>query len=188
MHLSHRLRRTNPLNVGFGLRRNPVLQAPDMKTIVSQHGAFFPFSRSCSLPASSISVCLAHSKHFLHNFSFFSDNFFELSENGSENILKSQRLVREEAEGKVTRENEPVLLVLSVCDGEIILEKGKILSEKRHFEWSLAASLASRAGCRKSLQNTRLPILSEVVASAATARAESGANPVVRWSATTSVA
>ncbi len=29
------------------------------------------------------------------------------------------------------RENEPVLLVLSVCDGEIILEKGEILSEKR---------------------------------------------------------
>ena len=28
------------------------------------------------------------------------------------------------------RENEPVLLVLSVCDGEIILEKGEILSEK----------------------------------------------------------
>jgi len=25
------------------------------------------------------------------------------------------------------RENEPVLLVLSVCDGEIILEKGEIL-------------------------------------------------------------
>ena len=31
------------------------------------------------------------------------------------------------------RENEPVLLVLSVCDGEIILEKGEILSEKRHI-------------------------------------------------------
>ncbi len=29
------------------------------------------------------------------------------------------------------RENVPVLLVLSVCDGEIILEKGEILSEKR---------------------------------------------------------
>ncbi len=29
------------------------------------------------------------------------------------------------------RENESVLLVLSVCDGEIILEKGEILSEKR---------------------------------------------------------
>ena len=28
------------------------------------------------------------------------------------------------------RENEPVLLVLSVCDGEIILEKGEILYEK----------------------------------------------------------
>ena len=30
------------------------------------------------------------------------------------------------------RENESVLLVLSVCDGEIILKKGEILSEKRH--------------------------------------------------------
>src|SRR6266550_147042 len=86
-------------------------------------------------PASSISVCLAQSKHFLHNFSFFSDNFFELSENGSGNILKSQRLVRGEARGKVMRENEPVMLVLSVCDGEILLEKGEMLSEKRHKLW-----------------------------------------------------
>jgi hypothetical protein len=39
---------------------------------------------------------------------------------------------RGKAEGKVMRENESVLLVLSVCDGEIILEKGEILSEKRH--------------------------------------------------------
>jgi len=30
------------------------------------------------------------------------------------------------------RENEPVLLVLSVCDGKIILEKGEILYEKCH--------------------------------------------------------
>ena len=30
------------------------------------------------------------------------------------------------------RENEPVLLVLSVYDGEIILENGEILCEKRH--------------------------------------------------------
>ncbi len=29
------------------------------------------------------------------------------------------------------RENEPVMLVLSVCDGEILLEKGEMLSEKR---------------------------------------------------------
>ena len=29
------------------------------------------------------------------------------------------------------RENKPVLLVLSAYDGEIILEKGEILSEKR---------------------------------------------------------
>jgi len=31
------------------------------------------------------------------------------------------------------RENEPVLLVLSVCDGKIILEKGEILYEKCHL-------------------------------------------------------
>ena len=30
------------------------------------------------------------------------------------------------------RENEPVLLIFSVCEEEIILEKGEILSEKRH--------------------------------------------------------
>jgi hypothetical protein len=30
------------------------------------------------------------------------------------------------------QENVPVLLVLSVCDKEIILEKGEILWEKRH--------------------------------------------------------
>lgn len=35
------------------------------------------------------------------------------------------------------RENEPVLLVLSVCDGEIILEKGEILCEKCHRCWFL---------------------------------------------------
>lgn len=53
-HLSHGLRRTNTFNVGFGLRGNPVLQAPGMKAIVCQHGAFLPFlllgERSCSLP------------------------------------------------------------------------------------------------------------------------------------------
>ena len=38
--------------------------------------------------------------------------------------------MRGKAGGKVIRENEPVLLVLSVCDGEIILEKGEILCEK----------------------------------------------------------
>lgn len=31
------------------------------------------------------------------------------------------------------RENEPVLLVLSVCDGKIILEKGEILYEKCQY-------------------------------------------------------
>ena len=38
--------------------------------------------------------------------------------------------MRGKAGGKVMRENEPVLLVLSVCDGKIILEKGEILYEK----------------------------------------------------------
>jgi hypothetical protein len=38
--------------------------------------------------------------------------------------------VRGKAGGKGMRENEPVLLVLSVCDGKIILEKGEILFEK----------------------------------------------------------
>jgi hypothetical protein len=42
--------------------------------------------------------------------------------------------VREETGRKVMRENEPVLLVFSVCEGEIILEKGEILSEKRQGE------------------------------------------------------
>jgi hypothetical protein len=41
--------------------------------------------------------------------------------------------VRGKAGGKVMRENEPVLLVLSVCDGEIILEKGEILCEKCQY-------------------------------------------------------
>jgi hypothetical protein len=54
-----------------------------------------------------------------------------LSENGAKNGLKSKRLARGGAGGKVMRENEPVLPVLSVCEREIILEKGEILSEKR---------------------------------------------------------
>lgn len=48
------------------------------------------------------------------------------------------------------RENEPVLLILCVCDGEIILEKGEILSEKRqcsspHFRQWLLTHLFSWA-------------------------------------------
>ena len=39
------------------------------------------------------------------------------------------------------QENGPVLLVLSVCDGEIILEKGENLSEKRHSRDRFIASL-----------------------------------------------
>ena len=35
------------------------------------------------------------------------------------------------------RENEPVLLVFSVCEGEIILEKGEILFEKRQSSLTL---------------------------------------------------
>ena len=38
------------------------------------------------------------------------------------------------------RENEPVMLVLSVCDGEILLEKGEMLSEKRHYKPDLTKS------------------------------------------------
>ena len=38
------------------------------------------------------------------------------------------------------RENEPVLLVLSVCDGEIILENGEILCEKRYVSCMCCAS------------------------------------------------
>jgi hypothetical protein len=56
-----------------------------------------------------------------------------LSEHGAKYDFKSQYLVRGGVEGKVMRENTPVLLVFPVCDGEIILEKGGILSEKRHF-------------------------------------------------------
>ena len=39
------------------------------------------------------------------------------------------------------RENEPVLLVLSVCDGKIILEKGEILYEKNSKEQLPPASM-----------------------------------------------
>jgi hypothetical protein len=59
-----------------------------------------------------------------------------LNEKQSETSLKSSRFVREETGRKVMRENEPVLLVFSVCEGEIILEKGEILSEKRQLcQW-----------------------------------------------------
>jgi hypothetical protein len=57
-----------------------------------------------------------------------------LNEKQSETSLKSSCFVREETGRKVMRENEPVLLVFSVCEGEIILEKGEILSEKRQTE------------------------------------------------------
>ncbi len=40
------------------------------------------------------------------------------------------------------RENEPVLLVLSVCDGKIILEKGEILYEKCQLRWNSHISFA----------------------------------------------
>ena len=63
----------------------------------------------------------------------FSQITFLLNEKQSETRLKSSRFVREETGRKVMRENEPVLLVFSVCEGEIILEKGEILSEKRHM-------------------------------------------------------
>ena len=47
------------------------------------------------------------------------------------------------------RENEPVLLVLSVCDGKIILEKGEILYEKCHLnpgDVALITTLVSPIG------------------------------------------
>jgi hypothetical protein len=47
-----------------------------------------------------------------------------LSENGAKNGLKSKRLVRGGAGGKVMRENKPVLLVLSAYDGKLFLRKG----------------------------------------------------------------
>jgi hypothetical protein len=48
----------------------------------------------------------------------------------------------------VMRENKPVLLVLSVCDGEIILEKGEILCEKRQqsIKRSLLLTFVSNRG------------------------------------------
>jgi hypothetical protein len=58
-----------------------------------------------------------------------------------------QRLVRGEAGRKVMRENEPVWLVLSVCDEEIILEKGEILSEKRHKQ-VIYGNRDDQAGCK----------------------------------------
>jgi hypothetical protein len=63
---------------------------------------------------------------FLRILFVFLRNLFFLSENGAKNGLKSKRLVRGGAGGKVMRENKPVLLVLSAYDGEI-------LSEKRHL-------------------------------------------------------
>jgi len=45
------------------------------------------------------------------------------------------------------RENTPVLLVFPVCDGEIILEKGGILSEKRQSD-TIFASKPSPSDCR----------------------------------------
>ncbi len=47
--------------------------------------------------------------------------------------------MREKAGGKVMRESGPVLLVPSVRDREIILEKGEILSEKRQYEIDFSA-------------------------------------------------
>ena len=44
------------------------------------------------------------------------------------------------------RENEPVLLVLSVCDGEIILEKGEILCEKCQV-FPIVPSCFGRSNC-----------------------------------------
>src|SRR5436190_23806410 len=55
----------------------------------------------------------------------FSQITFFLERKRSENSLKSERLVRGGAGGKVMRENEPVLLVLSAYDGKLFLRKGE---------------------------------------------------------------
>jgi hypothetical protein len=62
-----------------------------------------------------------------------------LSQNKVKTTSKVDGKSRGKAEGKVMRENESVLLVLSVWDGEIILEKGEILSEKRHMPPSFSS-------------------------------------------------
>jgi hypothetical protein len=67
----------------------------------------------------------------------FSQITFLLNEKQSKTSLKSSRFVKEETGRKVMRETEPVLLVFSVCEGEIILEKGEILSEKRYYPFIL---------------------------------------------------
>jgi hypothetical protein len=58
------------------------------------------------------------------------------------------------------RENEPVLFVLSVCDGEIILEKGEILSEKRHtdFSWYFRILLLNLTATKQA-HNTSSPAI-----------------------------
>jgi len=56
-----------------------------------------------------------------------------LSENGAKNGLKSKRLMRGVAGGKVMRENELVLLVLSTYDGKLFLRKVKFYRLKHTF-------------------------------------------------------
>jgi hypothetical protein len=63
----------------------------------------------------------------------FSQITFLLNQNKVKTTSKVDAKSRGKAGGKVMRKKEPVLLVLSVCDGEIILEKGEILFEKRHI-------------------------------------------------------
>jgi hypothetical protein len=55
-----------------------------------------------------------------------------LSQNKAKTPSKVEEKPGGKAVGKVMRENEPVLLVLSGRDEDIILEKGAILSEKHH--------------------------------------------------------
>jgi hypothetical protein len=57
-----------------------------------------------------------------------------LSEKGAKNGLKSKRLMRGVAGGKVMRENEPVLLVLSTYDGKLFLRKVKFYTRKMKVE------------------------------------------------------
>ena len=70
-------------------------------------------------------ICLAQSRHFLYNFSFFSDNFFELSENGSENTLKCQRLMRGETGEKLCEKMGLFCSFSSFVMGKLFLRKVK---------------------------------------------------------------
>ena len=75
----------------------------------------------------------------------FSQITFFLSENGAKNGLKSKRLVRGGAGGKVMRENEAVLLVLSTYDEKLFLRKVKFYL--RNVTDLILLICFSNAGC-----------------------------------------